>query len=57
MQGRTVLASFPAGGPHGSRPAEEFAREKCHEGQEAEVVMDLASDTFLVVVRGREPVE
>ncbi|MGQ4513652.1 hypothetical protein [Streptomyces sp. DW26H14] len=44
---RTVLATFPAGAPRGSRPAEEFA---AREG--ATVVMDLASDSYLVV-RGR----
>lgn len=44
---RTVLATFPAGSPRGSWPAEEFA---AREG--ATVVMDLASDSYLVV-RGR----
>lgn len=48
--GRTVLERFPAGGPRGSWPAEEFARARRQEGQDAEVVMDLASDTFLVTV-------
>ncbi|WP_447036736.1 hypothetical protein [Streptomyces sp. DSM 118878] len=51
MNGRTVLERFPAGGPRGSWPAEEFARARRDEGQCAEVVMDLASDAFLVVVR------
>ncbi|APY91160.1 hypothetical protein DCW30_33310 [Streptomyces alfalfae] len=50
MNGRTVLERFPAGGPRGSWPAEEFARARREEGQRAEVVMDLASDAFLVVV-------
>ncbi|KUL53652.1 hypothetical protein E7X58_21950 [Streptomyces sp. A1499] len=50
MNGRTVLERFPAGGPRGSWPAEEFARARRDEGQHAEVVMDLASDAFLVVV-------
>ncbi|MFF3646025.1 hypothetical protein [Streptomyces sp. NPDC002564] len=48
--GRTVLERFPAGGPRGSWPAEDFARARRQEGQPAEVVMDLATDTFLVIV-------
>ncbi|MGY0066664.1 hypothetical protein ACWZEH_07500 [Streptomyces sp. QTS137] len=52
MNGRTVLERFPAGGPRGSWPAEEFARARRAEGLPAEVVMDLATDTFLVIVRG-----
>ncbi|MCX4825093.1 hypothetical protein OG883_35580 [Streptomyces sp. NBC_01142] len=47
---RTVLERFPAGGPRGSWPAEEFARDRRNEGLAAEVVMDLDSDAFLVVV-------
>jgi hypothetical protein len=47
---RTVLERFPAGGPRGSWPAEEFAQERRLEGQPAEVIMDLATDMFLVVV-------
>ncbi|WP_031185794.1 hypothetical protein [Streptomyces sp. NRRL F-5635] len=50
MNGRTVLERFPAGGPRGSWPAEEFAQARRLEGMPAEVVMDLASDMFLVVV-------
>ncbi|TDT36484.1 hypothetical protein EV562_108312 [Streptomyces sp. BK208] len=50
MNGRTVLERFPAGGPRGSWPAEEFAQARRLEGQPAEVVMDLATDMFLVVV-------
>ena len=38
MPDRTVLERFPAGGPRGSWPAE--------------VVMDLTTDTFLVIIRG-----
>lgn len=49
---RTVLQRFPAGGPRGSWPAEEFARLQRAEGVPAEVVMDLATDAFLVIVRG-----
>jgi hypothetical protein len=54
---RTVLEKFPAGGPRGSWPAEEFARARRDEGMAAEVVMDLESDFFLVVVgqRAEEP--
>jgi hypothetical protein len=47
---RTVLERFPAGGPRGSWPAEEFARARRDEGTPAEVVMDLEADAFLVVV-------
>ena len=50
MSARTVLERFPAGGPRGSWPAEEFAHARRIEGQAAEVVMDLQSDSFLVVV-------
>lgn len=52
MNGRTVLERFPAGGPRGSWPAEEFAHARRLEGLPAEVVMDLATDMFLVIVRG-----
>ncbi|WP_188274653.1 hypothetical protein [Streptomyces sp. CBMA152] len=52
---RTVLERFPAGGPRGSWPAEEFARDRRNEGVAAEVVMDLESDAFLVVVRQYVP--
>jgi hypothetical protein len=46
-----VLERFPAGGPRGSWPAEEFAHARRMEGQQAEVVMDIATDMFLVIVR------
>ncbi|MFE4857328.1 hypothetical protein [Streptomyces sp. NPDC056670] len=46
-----ILERFPAGGPRGSWPAEEFAAEQRREGRAAEVVMDLTEDVFLVVVR------
>jgi hypothetical protein len=49
---RTVLERFPAGGPRGSWPAEQFAHDRRVAGQPAEVVMDLRTDTFLVIVRG-----
>ncbi|MBO1335373.1 hypothetical protein [Streptomyces sp. VRA16 Mangrove soil] len=51
INARVVLQRFPAGGPRGSWPAEEFARQRRLEGQQAEVVMDLATDAFLVIVR------
>jgi hypothetical protein len=44
-----VLERFPAGGPRGSWPAEEFAAARRLEGIPAEVVMNLAADAFLVV--------
>lgn len=43
---RTVLARIPAGNPRGSWPAEQLAAE-----QDADVVMDLDSDDYLVVAR------
>ncbi|MCX4776970.1 MULTISPECIES: hypothetical protein [unclassified Streptomyces] len=52
--GRVVLERFPAGSPRGSWPAEEYAAQRTREGVPAEVVMDLASDAYLVVVRPRE---
>ncbi|MGJ7420606.1 hypothetical protein AB9128_32690 [Streptomyces cinereoruber] len=52
---RTVLERFPAGGPRGSWPAEEFAGARREEGVPARVVMDLESDAFLVVVEQRPP--
>ncbi|MCM1974877.1 MULTISPECIES: hypothetical protein [Streptomyces] len=57
MNGRKVLERFPAGGPRGSWPAEEFAQARRSEGMPAEVVMDLASDAFLVIVRGDASVD
>ncbi len=51
MAGHIVLERFPAGGPRGSWPAEEFAAARRGEGVPAEVVMELESDSFLVVVR------
>jgi len=43
-----VLERFPAGGPRGSWPAEEYAAARRNEGINATVVMDLTTDTFLV---------
>jgi hypothetical protein len=48
---RTVLHRVSAGNPRGVWPAEEFAAARRREGVHAEVVMDLASDSFLVIVR------
>ncbi|NEA40627.1 hypothetical protein [Streptomyces sp. SID11385] len=45
-----VLDRFPAGGPRGSWPAEERAARERAAGRAATVVMDLASDDYLVVV-------
>ncbi|MFI7387807.1 hypothetical protein [Streptomyces sp. NPDC049813] len=45
----TVLRRFPAGGPRGSWPAEEYAAQLRAQGRSARVVMDLDSDAFLVV--------
>lgn len=47
---RKVLERFPAGAPRGSWPAEEFAADRRCEGIPALVTMDLASDSFLVIV-------
>ncbi|MGX9885916.1 hypothetical protein [Streptomyces sp. NPDC002276] len=57
MNGRTVLQRFPAGGPRGSWPAEEFAQARRVEGLPAEVVMDIATDMFLVIVRSADTVD
>jgi hypothetical protein len=46
---RTVLERFPAGGPRGSWPADEYAATQRTQGRNAWVVMDLRSDQFLVV--------
>lgn len=47
----TVLERFPAGAPRGSWPAEEFAAARRIEGINAHVVMNLATDTFNVIVK------
>ncbi|MDT0463760.1 hypothetical protein [Streptomyces gibsoniae] len=52
--GAKVLERFPAGAPRGAWPAEEFAAARRAEGEPAKVVMDLASDAFLVVVPTRD---
>ncbi|MFJ4585079.1 hypothetical protein [Streptomyces echinatus] len=48
-QARMVLERFPAGGPRGSWPAEEYAADQRAQGTNAQVVMDLRTDQFLVV--------
>ncbi|WP_326658734.1 hypothetical protein [Streptomyces canus] len=48
-QARTVLERFPAGAPRGSWPAKEYAAAQRAQGRDAQVVMDLGSDQFLVV--------
>ena len=50
-QSRSVLERLPAGGPRGSWPAEEYAAAQRALGTDAQVVMDLGSDQFLVVGR------
>lgn len=45
-----ILFSSPAGHPRGSRPADErAAQERSNGNADAEVVMDLPTDTFRVV--------
>ncbi|MBV7674330.1 hypothetical protein STHAL_33325 [Streptomyces halstedii] len=46
---RTILERFPAGHPRGSWPADEYAAAQRAQGTDVRVVMDLASDEFLVV--------
>ncbi|MEU3408939.1 hypothetical protein ABZ766_34025 [Streptomyces sp. NPDC006670] len=48
-QPRTVLERFPAGHHRGSWPADEYAAAQRAQGADAHVVMDLATDQFLVV--------
>jgi hypothetical protein len=47
---RTVLERFSAGAPRGQWPAESYAAEQRRQGVPARVVMDLDSDSFLVIV-------
>jgi hypothetical protein len=47
---RQILERFPAGAPRGQWPAESFAAEQRRNGVPARVVMDLSSDSFLVIV-------
>jgi hypothetical protein len=48
-----VLDRIPAGNPRGSWPAEEKAQQLRDSGRPAEVVMDLPSDSYLVVAGRR----
>ncbi|WP_432159174.1 hypothetical protein [Streptomyces sp. bgisy153] len=48
-QPRTVLERFPAGAPRGPWPAEEHTAAQRAQGTNAQVVMDLHTDQFLVV--------
>lgn len=43
-----IIETFPAGSPRGSWPAEEFAAARRAEGISATVVMNLATDSFIV---------
>jgi hypothetical protein len=52
VSARTVVDRVPAGNPRGSWPAEEMADQLRAQGQPAQVVMDLPSDSFLVVIEG-----
>jgi hypothetical protein len=47
---RTVLERLPAGAPRGQWPAESFAAQQRRNGVPARVVMDLDTDSFLVIV-------
>ncbi|MFJ2740887.1 hypothetical protein ACIO3O_14575 [Streptomyces sp. NPDC087440] len=44
-----ILQSFPAGSPQAARRADDYARACRCEGIVATVVMDLESDSFLVL--------
>jgi translation initiation factor 2B subunit (eIF-2B alpha/beta/delta family) len=52
MAAREILASTEAGHPRGSWPAEEQAQTLRAQGIPVTVVMDQASDRFLVVREG-----
>ncbi|MFJ4715424.1 hypothetical protein [Streptomyces sp. NPDC088785] len=49
MTHKKVVKEFPAGAPRGSWPAEEYAARLRSQGKNAEVVMDLTADAYLVV--------
>lgn len=51
MSARQVVDRVPASHPRGSWPAEEKADQLRAQGQPAQVVMDLPSDSFLVIVK------
>ncbi|CAM5416505.1 hypothetical protein GCM10010329_85770 [Streptomyces spiroverticillatus] len=44
-----ILQSFPAGSPQAARRADDYARACRREGMPATVVMDLETDSFLVL--------
>ncbi|MEU8764782.1 hypothetical protein [Streptomyces sp. NPDC048659] len=46
---------FPASHPRGSWPANKYAAAQRPQGTDARVVMDLASDQFLVVTDTAHP--
>jgi hypothetical protein len=48
----TILERFPASHPRGSWPAEEFAAARIAEGATVTIVMDLATDDYLVLKAG-----
>ncbi|WP_432020135.1 hypothetical protein [Streptomyces sp. 1222.5] len=48
-QTRTILERFPTGGLPGSWPAEQNAVNQRTQGTNAQVVVDLRTDQFLVV--------
>ncbi|MFJ9740847.1 hypothetical protein [Streptomyces sp. NPDC101166] len=50
MSARTVVDRVSASHPRGSWPAEEKAAQLREQGQSARAVMDLDSDSFLVIV-------
>ncbi|MEU7151195.1 hypothetical protein AB0B79_05935 [Streptomyces sp. NPDC039022] len=52
---RTVLKRFPAAGPYGSWPADDYAAQQQAQGEPARVVMDLHSDQFLVIADSPAP--
>jgi hypothetical protein len=52
VSARTVVERFQASHPRGSWPAEEKAAALRDQGQPAQVVMDLRTDSFLVVIEG-----
>ncbi|MFE2979370.1 hypothetical protein [Streptomyces sp. NPDC059258] len=49
MTQKTVVKKFPAGAPRGSWPAEEYAAGLRAHGRSIDVVMDLSTDTYLIV--------
>ncbi|MFD7665166.1 hypothetical protein [Streptomyces sp. NPDC059788] len=52
---RTVLKRFPAAGPYGSWPVDQYTAHKQAQGQPARGVMDLHADEFLVIADSPAP--